>query len=387
MRWPRTCISGGGLRKHIRRRLDIRGKGTALRLRLFQLRGEGGQGLVDLGGGWCGRFLGFLAAAGHQGLVARHAKDALRGASIAQVLNLALAVAASEAVGAESLVTGQYGQVLDLVATVVAAVGAVVADERAVAEEQQVGVRVEQRAARVAAEAVDVPSVAGCAVSVRGLRSRKARGRHTELEGLALLENLGTGSASGAGRRGERALPLHSPCTGTRRRPGRRPGRAATLGSRRASPWWAGAGRVGAVVATRGGGASGQAGRVVVVWRWTGDGQQAEVKGSNIRGAASTSAHGASSNAHAAATATGAARAGGRLCRHWTLAGRACVRSLRLARSSMCASSTVSTRPPARTGYFRPWHAWHRALLIADAQTARLRCTCAALGAPPAACC
>jgi hypothetical protein len=41
--------------------------------------------------------------------VARHAEDALRGAGIAQVLDLALAVAAAEAVGTEGLVAGQDG--------------------------------------------------------------------------------------------------------------------------------------------------------------------------------------------------------------------------------------------------------------------------------------
>lgn len=92
--------------------------------------------------------------------MARHAKDALRGAGIAEVLNLALAVSTSEAIGTEGLVARQDGQVLDLVAAVVAAVCTVVAYQGAVAEEQQVGVRVEQGAARVAAEAVDVPSVA-----------------------------------------------------------------------------------------------------------------------------------------------------------------------------------------------------------------------------------
>lgn len=95
----------------------------------------------------------------------RHAEDTLRGAGIAQILDLALAVAAPEAVCAEGLVAGQDSQILDLVAAVVAAVGAVVADERAVAEEQEVRVRVEEGAARVAAEAVNVPSVPGWAMS------------------------------------------------------------------------------------------------------------------------------------------------------------------------------------------------------------------------------
>jgi hypothetical protein len=94
--------------------------------------------------------------------VAAHAKDALRGARIAQILNLPLAVATAEAARAESLVASQDGQVFDLVAACIAAVCTVVADEGAVAEEEQVGVGVEQGAASVTSEAVDVPSVAGC---------------------------------------------------------------------------------------------------------------------------------------------------------------------------------------------------------------------------------
>lgn len=97
----------------------------------------------------------------------RHAKDALRSASIAQILDFALAVAASEAIGTKGLVAGQDGKVLDLVAAVVAAVCAVVAYERAVAEEEQVRVRVEEGAARVAAEAVDVPPVASYQTSAQ----------------------------------------------------------------------------------------------------------------------------------------------------------------------------------------------------------------------------
>ena len=81
-------------------------------------------------------------------------------ARIAQVLNLPLAVATAEAGGAECLVAGEDGEVLDLVAAGIAAVGAVVADERTVAEEEQVGVGVEKSAAGVAAKAINVPSVA-----------------------------------------------------------------------------------------------------------------------------------------------------------------------------------------------------------------------------------
>jgi hypothetical protein len=93
--------------------------------------------------------------------VAGHAEDTLRGAGIAQVLDLALAVPTPEAVGTEGLVAGQDGQVLDLVAAMIATVGTVVAYQGAVAEEQQVRIRVEEGAARVAAEAVDMPSVSG----------------------------------------------------------------------------------------------------------------------------------------------------------------------------------------------------------------------------------
>lgn len=99
-------------------------------------------------------------------------------AGIAQILDLALAIPAAEAVGAESLVSGQDGQVLDLVVAVVAAVGAVVAYQRAVTKEEEVRVRVEQGAAGVAAEAVDVPSVAGCGDVSGGCRAEwKARAR------------------------------------------------------------------------------------------------------------------------------------------------------------------------------------------------------------------
>ena len=58
-----------------------------------------------------------------------HAEDALGGAGVAEVLDLALAVATAEACGAEGLVAREDGQVLNLVAAGIAAVGAVVADE------------------------------------------------------------------------------------------------------------------------------------------------------------------------------------------------------------------------------------------------------------------
>jgi hypothetical protein len=56
-----------------------------------------------------------------------HAEDTLRSAGIAQVLDLALAIPTPEAVGTKGLVAGQDGEILDLVAAVVAAICAVVA--------------------------------------------------------------------------------------------------------------------------------------------------------------------------------------------------------------------------------------------------------------------
>jgi hypothetical protein len=44
-----------------------------------------------------------------------HAENTLRSARIAQVLNLSLAVPASEALSTKSLVSRQDGQILDLV--------------------------------------------------------------------------------------------------------------------------------------------------------------------------------------------------------------------------------------------------------------------------------
>ena len=97
--------------------------------------------------------------------MAAHAEDTLRRAGIAKVLDLALAVATTEAVGAEGLVAGQDGEVFDLVAAGIAAVGAVVADERAIPEEKEIGIGVEEGAASVASKAADVPAVASCSTS------------------------------------------------------------------------------------------------------------------------------------------------------------------------------------------------------------------------------
>lgn len=89
-----------------------------------------------------------------------HAEDALTCACITQILNFPFAVAALEAGGAEGLVAGQNGQILDFVATGAAAVSAIVADEGSVTKEEEVGVRVEQGAARMASETGQVPPVA-----------------------------------------------------------------------------------------------------------------------------------------------------------------------------------------------------------------------------------
>jgi len=94
-----------------------------------------------------------------------HAEDALTGARIAQVLDLALAVPTSETGGAKGLVAGEDGEVFDLVAAGVAAICTVVADEGAVAEEEEVCIGVKEGSACVTSEAVNVPSVAGCGLS------------------------------------------------------------------------------------------------------------------------------------------------------------------------------------------------------------------------------
>lgn len=98
--------------------------------------------------------------------MAAHAEDPLRRPGIAQVLNLPLAIATSEAACAESLVARKYSQVLDFVAASITAVGAIIADQRAIAKKEEVRVGVKQRAAGVASKAIDVPSVSGCVVSV-----------------------------------------------------------------------------------------------------------------------------------------------------------------------------------------------------------------------------
>ena len=72
--------------------------------------------------------------------MAIHAKDTLRGASIAEVLDLAFAVSTAEAAGAKSLVSGEDSEILNLVAARRAAVGTVITYKRTVAEQEEVGV-------------------------------------------------------------------------------------------------------------------------------------------------------------------------------------------------------------------------------------------------------
>lgn len=88
-----------------------------------------------------------------------HAEDALGRSRIAEVLNLPLAVPAAEAGCTEGLLTGEDGQILDLVSAGGTAVCAVVADQGSVAKEEKVRIGVEQGAAGVASETVQVPSI------------------------------------------------------------------------------------------------------------------------------------------------------------------------------------------------------------------------------------
>lgn len=97
--------------------------------------------------------------------MAVHAEYSLGRTSIAQVLNLFLAVSTPEALSAERLVTRQNSQVLYLVATGIAAVRAVAANQGAVAQEEEVRVRVEKGSASAASETIDVPSLS----SLRGV--------------------------------------------------------------------------------------------------------------------------------------------------------------------------------------------------------------------------
>lgn len=65
-----------------------------------------------------------------------HAEDAHRRPGISQVVDLLLAVPASEACGAKGLVSGEDSQILDFVSAIEAAVGATLTDEGAVSKQQ-----------------------------------------------------------------------------------------------------------------------------------------------------------------------------------------------------------------------------------------------------------
>ena len=91
--------------------------------------------------------------------MAVHAEDALGGAGIAQVFDLSFAVPAAKTLGAEGLLAGQDGQILDLVPARTAAISTVAADERAISEKKQVRIGVEKGATGAAAEAFDMPAI------------------------------------------------------------------------------------------------------------------------------------------------------------------------------------------------------------------------------------
>jgi hypothetical protein len=95
-------------------------------------------------------------------LMTVHAKDALRRSCIAKVLDLFFAIAAFEAVCAESLVTSQNSQIFNLVSAAATAVGTIVADQRPVAEEEEVRIGVEQSTAGITAKAINMPSISSC---------------------------------------------------------------------------------------------------------------------------------------------------------------------------------------------------------------------------------
>lgn len=65
-----------------------------------------------------------------------HTEDALGCARIAQVFDLSLAVAASEALSTEGLITGEDGEILNFVTAGVATIGTVATDQGTVAEEE-----------------------------------------------------------------------------------------------------------------------------------------------------------------------------------------------------------------------------------------------------------
>jgi hypothetical protein len=61
--------------------------------------------------------------------MATHTKDSLGGSGISQVLNLPLAVSASEATSTERLIGCQDSEIFDLIATSIATVRAIIADK------------------------------------------------------------------------------------------------------------------------------------------------------------------------------------------------------------------------------------------------------------------
>lgn len=84
------------------------------------------------------------------------------GPGIAQVLDLSLAIPTAEACCAKGLVSGQDGQVLNLITASTAAVGAIIADQRAISKQKEVRIRVKERVACVTTEAIEMPSVSSC---------------------------------------------------------------------------------------------------------------------------------------------------------------------------------------------------------------------------------
>lgn len=111
----------------------------------------------------CFACLFVLSPSRHEAFVTGHTEYALRGSSIAKIVDFPLAIATSETVGTERLISCQYSQILDLVVACAAAVGAIVADERSVAEQKEIGIRIKESAAGIAAETVYMPSISSCA--------------------------------------------------------------------------------------------------------------------------------------------------------------------------------------------------------------------------------
>jgi hypothetical protein len=76
----------------------------------------------------------------HQRLVTFHAKYPLRRPCIFEILNLLFATPTPKTGGAERLVSGEDGEILDFVPAGTAAICTVVTNEGAVAEEKEVGI-------------------------------------------------------------------------------------------------------------------------------------------------------------------------------------------------------------------------------------------------------